>query len=560
MSATASSSSLVGFTLEDRYRILREIGRGGMGVVYEAEHTQLGKHVAVKLMLEKYADDTEAVARFKREALAASTIGNSHIIDVSHIGRAPDGRPFVVMELLIGAPLAQVIEQTGPMAHWRAISIMRQVLRAVGAAHAKGIVHRDLKPDNIFLVDQDDQPDFVKLLDFGISKMMDGEGAVAHTKLTTTGMVMGTPLYMAPEQAMGTAVDHHADIYALGVILYEMLSGRPPFEGATYPVLIAKLLTTDPTPILERVPGLPARLVAAVHRALEKDPDKRWASCEAFYAALPVPSTPSQMELAGTMGMGATSLQMHHIGLPTARGAAPTVTRRRNALWIAIAAAAGVAVAGVAVFALTKHPGEPAPAPQLIAAGSALPGPTAVPIEPRREATALPQPAGSATAPAGSAAERPGAVATGKLHVQCVPTDATIAVDGVPSGLTGSKIVLGPGPHRIHVEHAGFAPHDEDVQIAADETTAINVKLVAAPAGRPPLHGPGSSHSPIVVGPGSATLPASLPTGHGSGGDAGSAIAAPHVPHDTTVPHEPLPPHDPPPHDPHGVTPKPNPY
>ena len=140
MVEAAIQDSLIGALLVDRYRVIRVVGRGGMGVVYEAEHAALGKRVAIKLMLEKYAQDAEAVARFQREALAASRIGNPHIIDVMDIGVAPDGRSFVVMELLDGLPLSQVLEQTGPMPPWRAIGIMRQVLRAVGAAHAKGIV------------------------------------------------------------------------------------------------------------------------------------------------------------------------------------------------------------------------------------------------------------------------------------------------------------------------------------------------------------------------------------------------------------------------------------
>ncbi|HEY1551455.1 MAG TPA: serine/threonine-protein kinase, partial [Kofleriaceae bacterium] len=199
----AESANLVGSVLDGRYSILREIGRGGMGVVYEAEHVELGKHVAVKVLLDKYQDDDEAVIRFKREALAASRIGSPHIIDVQHIGAAPDGRPYVAMELLEGESLAAIMKRTGPMEPWRALHIIRQVLRATGAAHAKGIVHRDLKPDNIFIVNRDDQQDFVKLLDFGISKFLETTDYSIKTKLTTTGAVMGTPLYMAPEQAMG---------------------------------------------------------------------------------------------------------------------------------------------------------------------------------------------------------------------------------------------------------------------------------------------------------------------------------------------------------------------
>ncbi len=291
---------MIGLALDNKYRIVRVIGRGGMGVVYEAEHTTLGKRVAIKLMLEKYTGDSEAVARFTREALAASRIGNPHIIDVMDIGTAPDGRSFVVMELLSGAPLAKVIEDHGPMPPQRAIAIMRQVLRAVGAAHAKGIVHRDLKPDNIFLLDHDSATDFVKLLDFGISKMIDPDLQVAATKLTTTGVVMGTPLYMAPEQAMGMEIDHLADVYACGVIMYELLAGKPPFDGATYAVLVAKLLTSEPPLLAEIRPGLSPKLVAAVHRALEKEPQKRFQSAEEFANALPAPNSASAVELATT--------------------------------------------------------------------------------------------------------------------------------------------------------------------------------------------------------------------------------------------------------------------
>jgi serine/threonine-protein kinase len=166
--AAAAGDSLIGYKLADKYRVLHQIGRGGMGVVYEAEHVGLGKRVAIKLMLEKYTDDTEARSRFHREALAAGKIGNPHIIEIFDIGTAPDGRSFVVMELLNGFPLSKVLEMGGAMPPWRAVQIMKQVLRAVGAAHAKGIIHRDLKPDNIFLINQSEDHDFVKLLDFGI--------------------------------------------------------------------------------------------------------------------------------------------------------------------------------------------------------------------------------------------------------------------------------------------------------------------------------------------------------------------------------------------------------
>jgi serine/threonine-protein kinase len=291
--AAQAGDSLIGFVLGDKYRVLRQIGRGGMGVVYEAEHIGIGKRVAIKLMLEKYAQDGEAIARFQREAQAAGRIGNAHIIDISDIGVAPDGRGFVVMELLTGSSLKDVIAE-GPMSPWRAIAIMKQVLRAVGAAHAKGIIHRDLKPDNIYLLDQGgEQREFVKLLDFGISKILDPDEQYAATRLTTTGVVMGTPLYMAPEQCSGKpGVDHRADIYSLGCVLYHLVVGKPPFErGGVGPLMLAHL-SDEPERPSARTPAASRELDELVLRCMAKRPQDRFASmtevqraCDALLAA-----------------------------------------------------------------------------------------------------------------------------------------------------------------------------------------------------------------------------------------------------------------------------------
>jgi len=432
--AASAEDSLIGLALDNKYRIVRVIGRGGMGVVYEAEHTTLGKRVAIKLMLEKYTGDSEAVARFTREALAASRIGNPHIIDVMDIGTAPDGRSFVVMELLSGAPLSKVIEDGGPMAPQRAIAIMRQVLKAVGAAHAKGIVHRDLKPDNIFLLDHGASTDFVKLLDFGISKMIDPDLQVAATKLTTTGVVMGTPLYMAPEQAMGVDIDHLADVYACGVIMYELLAGRPPFDGATYAVLVAKLLTSEPQLLAEIRPGLSPKLVAAVHRALEKDPQKRFQSADAFSVALPQPNSASAVELATTQASGGRARAM-----PMAR---PNGQRRRWPLFAAsVAMLAGVATATAIIVAQNKSSSSP-------------------PAEPAKVETPVP------------------AAETGWLEVKSRPAGATITIDGKPVG-DGGTITLPVGMHKIHAELAGYAPVDTEEEVIRNISTRVTIPMVA---------------------------------------------------------------------------------
>jgi hypothetical protein len=449
--ATAESS-LIGQALDNKFRILRLIGRGGMGEVFEAEHTTLGKRVAIKLMLEKYTGDGEAVARFTREALAASRIGNPHIIDVSDIGTAPDGRAFVVMELLTGSPLSKLIEDGGPMAPPRAIGIMRQVLRAVHAAHAKGIVHRDLKPDNIFIIDGGEQPDFVKLLDFGISKMIDPDLQAAATKLTTTGVVMGTPLYMAPEQAMGVEIDHLADVYACGVIMYEMLAGRPPFDGATYAVLVAKLLTTEPQLLSELRPGLAPKLIAAVHRALEKEPKSRHVSAEAFAQALPSNNSASAVELAGTMQSG----QRAAVGARRPQG------KKFPIVAVSLALAIGIATAAVVIVMQKENgPGESTPATSARPAAVVTPPPP-----PRPHVTEIPVPP-----------------EVGMLEVKSRPPGATVIIDGT-SYSGQSQVTLKAGKHTIRVELEGYQPAETDYEIVAGVRATIEPWLQPLPAGK----------------------------------------------------------------------------
>ena len=432
----ALDSSLIGQTFDNKFRIVRLIGRGGMGEVFEAEHAQLGKRVAVKLMLEKYNGDREAIARFTREALAAGRIGDPHIIDVMDIGTAPDGRAYVVMELLTGQPLSRLIEEAGPLPLNRAIKIMRQVLRAVGAAHNKGIVHRDLKPDNIFLTTQGDQQDYVKLLDFGISKIVDPDMAAAATKLTTTGVVMGTPLYMAPEQAMGSEIDHQADLYACGVIFYEMLAGKPPFEGHTYAVLVAKLLTTD-APLLSDVrEGLPPKLVAAIHRALEKEPKARHPHADAFLLALPATQSGSPVELAGTVASGQQAVAVR----------VPGPASKKNVIIGVAAALAGVAVATII---LVKMQGSPAPAPSPT---------TTEPVQVTAPVT--PEPT--------------------RIELAVSPADAVVTLDSDPKHTyrDGQAIVVEPGTHELVVELAGHLTQTRTVTVAKGTTDRQSFALI----------------------------------------------------------------------------------
>jgi len=272
--------SLIGTVLAGRYEVLRRIGEGGMGAVYEAKHTLIGKRVAVKVLLEKFLTKSDFVARLLQEARLASSIGHENIVDVTDFGTTDDGRSFVVMEFLDGEPLAQLVMREAPLPVERCLRIARQVASALEAAHAKGIFHRDVKPENVYLVRRGDA-DFVKVVDFGISKAVKqgGDEAADQYRLTHTGLLLGTPLYMSPEQARGEEdLDHRVDIWALGVMLYECLTGEVPFRANNYLGIISQVLTHEAPPPSRLRPelGIPDAVEAVVMRAMEKDRTKRY--------------------------------------------------------------------------------------------------------------------------------------------------------------------------------------------------------------------------------------------------------------------------------------------
>ena len=282
----------VGQTLDGKYKIIREIGRGAMGVVYEGLHIALDRRVAVKTLRQEMSNDADLATRFEREARAASAIGHPHIIDVFDLGRTPDGLLFMVMELLDGKPLTTLLQQGPCMPLALALNLMTQVLGGLSAAHKHGIVHRDLKPDNIFIINTEDRPNFVKIVDFGIAKRISarqpGRANPAAMSGTMVGTVMGTPLYMSPEQAIGQVaqIDHRTDIFAAGVVLYEMLSGRTPFLGEGYAAILGSILEGKyPLPRTLR-PDIPASVEAAIVRALDRDIEKRFPSAAAMRDAI----------------------------------------------------------------------------------------------------------------------------------------------------------------------------------------------------------------------------------------------------------------------------------
>ena len=300
-----------GDLLEGKYQIVCEVGRGAMGVVYEALHVALGKRVAVKTLLEEMSTDAQLGARFEREARAAGAIGHPHIVDVFDLGRTRDGLLFMVMELFDGESLAALLKKTPRLPIPLATHLMVQVLSGLSAAHKHGIVHRDLKPENIFVMQSDERPNFVKILDFGITKVVrrESHGAVATAKGlgTMVGSILGTPLYMSPEQAIGqvAVIDHRADIYSAGVVLYEMLCGRTPFVGEGYAQILGGMLEGKYPPPRNLRPDIPPALEAAIVRALDRDIEKRFPSAAAMRDAISGGSaevTPNPLVLSASVG------------------------------------------------------------------------------------------------------------------------------------------------------------------------------------------------------------------------------------------------------------------
>ena len=269
----------------NNYEVKGLLGEGGMGSVYIAEHPVLGRRTAIKVLRREFADNAELVSRFINEARAASAIRHPGIIEVFDVGTMADGLPYLMMELLEGETLARCVERERRLPVVEAVELFRQAAAALAAAHEHGIVHRDLKPENIFLVGSGRQRR-VKILDFGIAKLHRNLGARAvHTH---TGSVMGTPQYMSPEQCRGISgeIDHRTDIYALGVILHEMLAGTPPFVSEGYGDLLIMHLTAAPPRLRSIDPDIPAAVEACVLRALEKTRDRRFASVDEMARAI----------------------------------------------------------------------------------------------------------------------------------------------------------------------------------------------------------------------------------------------------------------------------------
>ena len=273
-----------GRTLDNRYQLLRVLGRGGMGSVFLARHVVIGKPVAVKLLELNHTSERHEFSRIFREAQTAGAIGHPNIIDVLDVGVTPEGHPFLVMEYLEGEDVASILRRKGALSVATACAIVEPVLLALQAAHARSIVHRDLKPANIFVLRRKDSPPTVKLIDFGIAKDL---GPSQRLQLTMPGALLGTPSYMPPEQATGVEdVDTRADVYGLGITLYEMLTDTLPFDGANYNETLYKIVTDDAPRPVSPVEELPEQLVSLLERAMHKDPKQRIQSATEFLLEL----------------------------------------------------------------------------------------------------------------------------------------------------------------------------------------------------------------------------------------------------------------------------------
>ncbi len=298
------SVDFLGQILDGRYQVSELIGEGGMGRVYLAEHIEIGKKVAVKILHPVYGRMPDLVERFRREARAASRIGHPHIVDVTDSGTTDDGSVYFVMEYLEGVELASVIDREGALDVTRVLRISVQICRALAAAHAAGIIHRDLKPENVFLTHRQGAGDFVKVLDFGIAKTTEAEQA-RDKRLTSPGMAMGTPEYMSPEQAAGRPADERCDIYSMGAILYESLTGVPPYQGENFMEILTKKATVDPRPPSELRSNLPQAVVDLAMRAMARNPDDRPPSMEAFEYELTKCLTGRGTAVARILGLAA---------------------------------------------------------------------------------------------------------------------------------------------------------------------------------------------------------------------------------------------------------------
>jgi serine/threonine-protein kinase len=466
-----SKDPYIGTTFDHRYRIERLLGEGGMGFVYLARHKVIDKKVAVKVLRAELAKDEEIFERFVQEARAASSVGNPHIVDVSDFGDLPDGSKYFVMEYLDGVSLSQIIDGPDEIPMERIYKVGLEMSDGLAAAHNAGIIHRDLKPDNVYVVQRGNDPDFVKILDFGIAKVTND----AENKITRAGAVFGTPHYMSPEQAAGAPIDHRTDIYSLGVMIYELVSRQLPFTADNFMGILTQHMYKAPVPprALVSGPGVdcPPPLEAIILKCLSKKPEARYQTMEELHADLAtarsggVPkAVPEMMARSGGFNVPQDYFKPKPTPQVTPAPSSAKTRSRPGYLWIAGSAAAIGLAAGIAVLA--SGPGE-APA-------TSLPAPSA---RPESAPTLAPTPAPAPSAPP---VEPPVAPSVKKVTVTvaATPEAAMAYLDGQPIQLP-SPFEVEEGKHvTIEIKADGYISQTVELDGTEQRKT---VKLKEAP-------------------------------------------------------------------------------
>ena len=426
--AAAQHDPMVGRVLENRYTILARLGSGSMGTVYRAKQHAMGREVAIKILRGDRAVDDAARARFLREARANSLLASPNTVTVFDFGQSESGEFYLAMELLEGESLGQRLSRIGRLPIPQAVDCARQALRSLSEAHAKGIIHRDLKPDNIFFARMltsatasnptEGHEEIVKVLDFGIAKMMRGteSGAIADMDAVETqvGTVFGTPRYMSPEQAQGKPLDPRTDLYSLGVILYQMVTGRPPFTDTDAVVVMARHIKSVPKRPNEAVPeaAIPRELEDVIMRSLAKTPEERQASADVFAGELL-----AALEAQGALSSGVRASITNVAGIrvpdslrpPPVSLPPPPVTRRSGPSLpvLAILGALVVAIAAAGVYYGLSHRKRPTPVAETVPEApkpAPTPTPTATEI-----ASAAPEPSKPSATPSASVSATPSA-------------------------------------------------------------------------------------------------------------------------------------------------------
>ena len=464
------------------YRIVRQLGEGGMGVVYEAVHETLGRHAAIKVLHPEFSQNAQIRARFFNEARAVNMVQHPGLVSIYEFGESPDGSTYLIMEFLAGDSLRKRIKQHGgPMPVAQVLRLSRQMASALAAAHQKKIVHRDLKPDNVMLVADSDVVggERAKLLDFGIAKVAEDPKNPGIGVKTRTGMMMGTPAYMAPEQCRGAGeVDERADVYSLGVMFYEMLTGRPPFTDSAPGELIARHLFEQPPPIQSLAPSVPAEVATLVHRMLAKRPDERpsmpeivqqlerlpsWG--EPLGSSVPAASIPRTLPEGSYAGPG--TLTQAPSQSSELRSATNDPNRRKKTL-LASGVFGAVLVSGALAFVLIKRAPEtagrtPPPAP-------AIPS-TAVPAVPMGSDN-------TAAAGSGNAAVQPAKTRV-KWIIRSTPPGATV-VKASNHSLMGQTpwtvdLAAEPGEEKLLLRLVGY--EEATIDVPRDRDTDFHIEM-----------------------------------------------------------------------------------